>query len=187
MLCAISTPGISGSKRVVPGGNDMGATHRGDRAKSASRSPLDAGGWLYFTQGDPPGRPPVWSARYGSENPNIAHKRPCASELCAGLGLGASFRGDFYSKRPKNGVLTVNFRTGAAGGPSSSSTRLLNRGERGPPCGVPSTLGLTNPFSITPALRNGVPAATVRKFTVAGESKVAIFGGLVAVPQILDH
>src|SRR5262249_49682 len=37
---------------------------------------------------------------------------------------------------------------------SSSSTRLLNRGERGPPCGVPSTLGLTNPFSITPAFKN---------------------------------
>src|SRR3974377_1077659 len=34
---------------------------------------------------------------------------------------------------------------------SSSSTRLLNRVESGPPCGVPSTLGLTNPFSITPA------------------------------------
>src|SRR4030088_207378 len=28
---------------------------------------------------------------------------------------------------------------------SSSSTRLLNRGESGPPWGVPSTLGLTNP------------------------------------------
>src|SRR5215467_1666960 len=36
---------------------------------------------------------------------------------------------------------------------SSSSTRLLSRGERGPPCGVPSTLGLTNPFSITPAFK----------------------------------
>src|SRR5713226_539859 len=33
---------------------------------------------------------------------------------------------------------------------SSSSTRLLSSGERGPPCGVPSTLGLTSPFSITP-------------------------------------
>ena len=28
------------------------------------------------------------------------------------------------------------------------------RGVLGPPCGVPSTLGLTNPFSITPAFRN---------------------------------
>src|SRR4029077_15764521 len=37
---------------------------------------------------------------------------------------------------------------------SSSSTRLLSSGESGPPCGVPSTLGLTSPFSITPALRN---------------------------------
>src|SRR5215471_14389083 len=37
---------------------------------------------------------------------------------------------------------------------SSSSTRLLSSGESGPPCGVPSTLGLTNPFSITPAFRN---------------------------------
>src|SRR6266849_5250300 len=37
---------------------------------------------------------------------------------------------------------------------SSSSTRLLNSGESGPPWGVPSTLGLTNPFSITPAFRN---------------------------------
>src|SRR6266545_5190906 len=33
---------------------------------------------------------------------------------------------------------------------SSSSTRLLSRGESGPPCGVPSTLGLTSPPSITP-------------------------------------
>src|SRR5260370_34299514 len=31
---------------------------------------------------------------------------------------------------------------------------LLSSGESGPPCGVPSTLGLTSPFSITPALRN---------------------------------
>src|SRR5215216_4151987 len=37
---------------------------------------------------------------------------------------------------------------------SSSSTRLLSSGESGPPCGVPSTLGLTSPFSITPVLRN---------------------------------
>src|SRR4249919_3541461 len=37
---------------------------------------------------------------------------------------------------------------------SSSSTRLLSSGESGPPCGVPSTLGLTSAFSITPALRN---------------------------------
>src|SRR5438876_8574842 len=37
---------------------------------------------------------------------------------------------------------------------SSSSTRLLNSGESGPPWGVPSTLGLANPFSITPAFRN---------------------------------
>src|SRR5215472_14780423 len=36
---------------------------------------------------------------------------------------------------------------------SSSSTRLLSSGESGPPCGVPSTLGLTNPFSITPAFK----------------------------------
>src|SRR6266508_1328858 len=28
---------------------------------------------------------------------------------------------------------------------NSSSTRLLSSGESGPPCGVPSTLGLTNP------------------------------------------
>ena len=32
--------------------------------------------------------------------------------------------------------------------------RQKRRGERGPPCGVPSTLGLSNPFSITPAFRN---------------------------------
>src|ERR1700722_11805537 len=37
---------------------------------------------------------------------------------------------------------------------SSSSTRLLSSGESGPPCGVPSTLGLTNPFSLTPAFKN---------------------------------
>src|SRR5581483_4761377 len=37
---------------------------------------------------------------------------------------------------------------------NSSSTRLLSKGESGPPCGVPSTLGLTNPFCITPAFRN---------------------------------
>src|SRR5579864_9545794 len=28
------------------------------------------------------------------------------------------------------------------------------RGVSGPPCGVPSTLGLTSPFSITPAFKN---------------------------------
>src|SRR5438309_8964034 len=37
---------------------------------------------------------------------------------------------------------------------SSSSTRLLSSGESGPPWGVPSTLGLTSPFSITPAFKN---------------------------------
>src|SRR2546426_12725211 len=37
---------------------------------------------------------------------------------------------------------------------SSSSTRFDSSGESGPPCGVPSTLGLTNPFSITPAFKN---------------------------------
>src|ERR1035441_9249630 len=37
---------------------------------------------------------------------------------------------------------------------SSSSTRLLSNGESGPPCGVPSTLGLTSPSSITPAFKN---------------------------------
>src|SRR5260370_26061791 len=37
---------------------------------------------------------------------------------------------------------------------NSSSTRLLSSGERGPPWGVPSTLGLINPFSITPAFKN---------------------------------
>src|SRR6516164_3525532 len=36
---------------------------------------------------------------------------------------------------------------------SSSSTRLLSSGESGPPCGVPSTLGLTSPFSITPSIQ----------------------------------
>src|SRR5258708_24992559 len=36
---------------------------------------------------------------------------------------------------------------------SESSTRLLSKGERGPPCGVPSTLGLTNPFSINPGVQ----------------------------------
>src|SRR5262245_19184971 len=35
----------------------------------------------------------------------------------------------------------------------SSSTRLLKRGESGPPCGVPSFTGRTKPSSITPALR----------------------------------
>src|SRR5271157_3622363 len=36
----------------------------------------------------------------------------------------------------------------------SSSTRLLKRGESGPPCGVPSSTGPTKPSSITPDLRN---------------------------------
>ena len=49
-------------------------------------------------------------------------------------------------------------RSGVPGAParwsSSSSTTLLSSGESGPPCGVPSTLGLTSPFSITPAFRN---------------------------------
>ena len=31
---------------------------------------------------------------------------------------------------------------------------LDSSGESGPPCGVPSTLGLTSPFSITPAFKN---------------------------------
>src|SRR5206468_12559287 len=31
---------------------------------------------------------------------------------------------------------------------------VAEQGESGPPCGVPSTLGLTNPFSITPAFKN---------------------------------
>ena len=34
------------------------------------------------------------------------------------------------------------------------SMRLLSSGESGLPCGVPSTPGLTSPFSITPAFRN---------------------------------
>ena len=37
---------------------------------------------------------------------------------------------------------------------NSSSTMLLSKGERGPPCGVPSSTGLTSPPSITPAVRN---------------------------------
>jgi len=37
---------------------------------------------------------------------------------------------------------------------STSSIRFDNSGESGPPCGVPSSVGLTSPPSITPALRN---------------------------------
>src|SRR5579863_650106 len=37
---------------------------------------------------------------------------------------------------------------------SSSSTRFDNSGDKGPPCGVPSSTGPTSPFSITPAVRN---------------------------------
>jgi len=29
-----------------------------------------------------------------------------------------------------------------------------NKGYNGPPCGVPAAVGLTNPFSNTPAVRN---------------------------------
>src|SRR5713226_5493904 len=36
---------------------------------------------------------------------------------------------------------------------NSSSTMLLSRGDKGPPCGVPSSTGLTSPPSITPACR----------------------------------
>src|SRR5580698_751615 len=36
---------------------------------------------------------------------------------------------------------------------SSSSTRLLSSGESGPPCGVPSTLGLTNPILHHPGIQ----------------------------------
>ena len=36
------------------------------------------------------------------------------------------------------------------------------RGVRGPPCGVPSTLGLSSPFSITPAFRNARISFTSR-------------------------
>ncbi len=31
---------------------------------------------------------------------------------------------------------------------------LLSKGDKGPPCGVPSSTGLTSPSSITPAVRN---------------------------------
>ena len=37
---------------------------------------------------------------------------------------------------------------------NSSSTRLLNRGDSGPPCGAPSVVGLTKSFSMTPTSRN---------------------------------
>src|SRR5579872_1143820 len=36
---------------------------------------------------------------------------------------------------------------------NSSSTMLLSKGDRGPPCGVPSSTGLTNPPSITPGFQ----------------------------------
>src|SRR6267378_8188994 len=44
----------------------------------------------------------------------------------------------------------------------SSSTRLLKRGESGPPCGVPSSTGLTKPSSITPDLRNARMSLSTR-------------------------
>src|SRR5208337_2599274 len=44
----------------------------------------------------------------------------------------------------------------------SSSTRLLRMGESGPPCGVPSSTGLTKPSSITPALRNARMSLSTR-------------------------
>ncbi len=40
------------------------------------------------------------------------------------------------------------------GGRLPNPSYLLRSGSHGPPCGVPSTLGLTSPFSITPAFRN---------------------------------
>src|SRR6266567_2637240 len=43
---------------------------------------------------------------------------------------------------------------------SSSSTTLLSSGESGPPCGVPSTLGLTSPSSIR--LRDSHPSHRFR-------------------------
>src|SRR5260370_23824509 len=82
---------------------------------------------------------------------------------------------------------------------SSSSTRLLNRGERGPPWGVPSTLGLTNPFSITPAFRNARMSFNSRlsptRFAICPislswftRSKRPVKSTLLSVfPKTLDH
>src|ERR671920_575910 len=38
---------------------------------------------------------------------------------------------------------------------NSSSTMFDSKGDKGPPCGVPSSTGLTSPFSMTPAVTLG--------------------------------
>src|SRR5580704_11163539 len=58
---------------------------------------------------------------------------------------------------------------------SSSSTRLLSSGESGPPCGVPSTLGLTSPFSITPAFRKARMSFNSRLSSTRSEP-IAVLG-----------
>ena len=40
--------------------------------------------------------------------------------------------------------------------------RFTSRGVSGPPCGVPSSTGLTKPFSITPDLRNARTSLSAR-------------------------
>src|SRR5271154_4226278 len=81
----------------------------------------------------------------GSEGPSlidqaVTHIGP-SSALCARGALSSAYR---VNRRP----LRSNSRS------NSSSTILLSKGDNGPPCGVPSSTGPTNPFSITPAFRN---------------------------------
>src|SRR6202166_4542036 len=53
---------------------------------------------------------------------------------------------------------------------SSSSTMFDRRGESGPPCGVPSSAGLTSPFSITPTFKN----APINRSTLLSVTRRAI-------------
>src|ERR1019366_1432561 len=88
----------------------------------------------------------VWNLllQAGSEGPAligqaVTHIGP-SSALCARGALSSAYRA---KRRPRRS----NSRS------SSSSTMFDSKGDRGPPCGVPSSVGLTSPPSITPARR----------------------------------
>lgn len=79
----------------------------------------------------PPDRPPFRCAQYSGEKRKMTWSLHCAPELCAMLGVVGIFRPDFHGKRGKNGVLTVNFRTDAAGRPEGPAPYPVQRDTNG--------------------------------------------------------
>src|SRR6516164_8173820 len=65
---------------------------------------------------------------------------------------------------------------------SSSSTRLLRRGESGPPYGVPSSTGLTKPSSVTPDLRNARMSLSTRLSVTVRRDDLGGSGGSIKRP-----